>query len=102
MTYTLFDPEVDKDEVFSCVRGCYQEGLLAGHEAWSGATLRGKARDYGREYAKSRESLLDRIASKGINVSFVRLKHGRKVLIVGELCNIDHPEVNRLIVKDIL
>jgi hypothetical protein len=39
-------------------KGSYQEGLLDGSESWSGASLKGKARQYGYTYSRSRRRLL--------------------------------------------
>lgn len=47
--------------ILDCARGSYQMDLLCGREAWSGATLRGAARQYGARYASSRSNLMDRI-----------------------------------------
>lgn len=43
-------------------RGCYQRSLLAGNEALSGSTLKGKASKFGGRYKASRENLLDSYA----------------------------------------
>lgn len=37
-------------------RGNYQAGLVGPRACWSGADLKGKARDYGRRYAQSRNN----------------------------------------------
>lgn len=44
-----------------CARGCYQERLLGGYEAWSGAGLSGKARYWSSGYKRSRDNLLARV-----------------------------------------
>ena len=48
------------DTIRSCPRGCYQEALLDGREAWSGATIRGRAWKYGAHYHRSRVGLVRR------------------------------------------
>lgn len=62
--------------------GAYQSDLLSGHEAWSGSTLKGKAKKYGGRYAASRESLLKRMKQAGIPYHFQTIER-RKVLMVG-------------------
>ncbi|NIO67515.1 MAG: hypothetical protein GTN71_00245 [Anaerolineae bacterium] len=42
-------------------KGPYQRDLLDGGESWSGASLAGKASNYGAVYARSRANLLARI-----------------------------------------
>jgi hypothetical protein len=65
-------------------RGCYQENLLRGLEAWSGSTLRGKAKKYGGRYALSRLNLLGRITAQGVTYRFDFVGRGRrKVLVLG-------------------
>ena len=56
------DPEIVRSHLIPLARGSYQLALLRGDEAWSGATLRGKASKYGGRYASSRAALLARIA----------------------------------------
>lgn len=67
----------------SCARGCYQRDLLAGTQAWSGATLAGKASTWGRFYARSRKNLVKRIRSAGIPVLEERHAHGKRVMVIG-------------------
>lgn len=50
--------------VWSCAHGKYQEALLRGYERWSGAGLRGSAKDWGGRYASSRSSLFERVREK--------------------------------------
>lgn len=47
----------------SAPRGEYQRDLLAGTEAWSGATLRRRAQLYGARYEASRRGLVARICA---------------------------------------
>ena len=63
-------------------KGNYQQSLLAGSEAWSGSTLRGKAKQYGASYARSRASLLARLTAAGIKHRFETIER-RKVLMIG-------------------
>jgi len=62
-------------------RGCYQRALLMGHEALSGATLRGNAKKYGAHYARSRANFLRRLAS-AVSVREEIADHNRRVLVI--------------------
>ncbi len=42
-------------------RGDYQESVLSGYEAWSGSSLKGRAKQWAGRYADSRRTLLQRI-----------------------------------------
>lgn len=67
------------------VEGAYQLRLLAGIEPWSGAGLRGKAKQHASDYEGSRRTLLVRMQDAGVPMAFA--KYGprrRKVLVVGE------------------
>jgi hypothetical protein len=84
-SWTVFASEKDREIALSLARGRYQENLLRGNaESWSGSTLRGKARDWGLQYRRSRESLLDRMRASGLKLEFRRVGRGRRmVLVVG-------------------
>jgi len=64
-------------------RGTYQRALLLGVEALSGSTLKGKARQYGARYHRSREALLGRLTEAGIPWCERRGDHGRRILVIG-------------------
>lgn len=49
------------DLILECAAGAYQWALLSGEECWSGASLRGEARNWGAAYLHSRDHLLARI-----------------------------------------
>ena len=53
-------PEI-REAVKGAPAGPYQESLISGGEAWSGASLKGKARDFGKSYEVSRGHLIRRI-----------------------------------------
>lgn len=74
-------------------RGSYQRDLLDGHESLSGSTLRGTARSYSGRYAVSRAALLARIDAAGIPCTEVRGRHGKRVLVIGEVPTSDAVEV---------
>jgi hypothetical protein len=63
--------------------GCYQRNVLLGHEALSGATLKGKARQYGGQYKRSRENLLRRLTRFGVPWSEQIGPHGKRILVLG-------------------
>ena len=74
-----------RDRVAACARGTYQSDLLDGKQAWSGATLRGKAREYGASYQESRGSLLRRLRDAGLSLQWVSVQPGgRHILVVME------------------
>lgn len=73
--------EAEQAAVDACARGVYQRNLLAGVEAWSGATLQGTAKSYGFWYARSRKNLLSRLA-KVVQVRHERRAHGRRVVVL--------------------
>jgi hypothetical protein len=54
-------PEDIAIAMHACVRGSYQEDLLSGRENWSGSSLKGDAKKYSVRYARSRDSLLERM-----------------------------------------
>lgn len=56
-------PRKIKSKVEAQATTAYQRNLLSGDEAWSGATLKGKAAQYGSSYHRTRTALLKRIRS---------------------------------------
>lgn len=83
MSYTIAAcPEAFRDAL-GLARAPYQESLIMGREAWSGATLRGKAARYGDKYKTSRDNLLARLRAAGILITMVKQAHGKLVLVIG-------------------
>lgn len=78
----ILDP-AQHEKALTLTRGCYQRNLLLGIESLSGATLRGRAKEYGARYFASRAHLLARLRTAGISVSERRAEHGRRVLVIG-------------------
>lgn len=68
----------------ACAKGSYQESLLDGEEAWSGSTLKGKAREWSSRYSKSRNALEKRLKAAGVVFSFQTINR-RNVLCIGTL-----------------
>lgn len=64
-------------------RGSYQRALIYGTESWSGSTLRGKAREYGARYAKSRRALIERLMDNDL-AFLVKEANGKIELHFGE------------------
>lgn len=75
--------KVPLQEVLRCARGSYQRALLRGSEAWSGATLRGRAQSFGKHYKASRINLLDRLR-RYFSVQRDTRAHGRIVFVIAE------------------
>lgn len=76
---------VTQEEVVQHARGSFQAALLTGGEAWSLATLKGKAAKYGRTYAASRNNLLTHLRAY-YDLEWVRYGRGsRKVLVIRAL-----------------
>lgn len=71
----------DVADALACCRGCYQQALIQGWEAWSGSTLRGKASRYSGRYRASRFGLIDRLERAGFDVRF-ETRMRRKVCVV--------------------
>jgi hypothetical protein len=70
------------DKALIQCRGAYQRNLIGGQESWSGSTLRGKAKDYGLVYRRSRIALLRRLEKSGAAWLFVAA-HNRLELRFG-------------------
>lgn len=69
--------QLQKDLMTLC-KGLYQENLIRGIEAWSGASLRGKALKYKSRYMNSAGSLLSRIRKAGYEVD-------NKLVLIGKV-----------------
>ncbi len=79
MTYTHISHETATvARKMHLVRGCYQERLLCGYEAWSGATLTGNARKYSTHYRTSRENFVARLTAAGFAITEQIGAHGRR------------------------
>lgn len=64
-------------------KGQYQENLVRGIEALSGATLKGRAKQFWARYRASRENLLARMSEAGIPWREERDPHGKRILVIG-------------------
>lgn len=64
--------------------GSYQRSLILGHEALSGATLRGRAKKWSGRYADSARGLKGRLDDAGIPWCEARRRRGgRRMLVIG-------------------
>ncbi len=77
-------PRAVRDAIDAAPRGSYQRGLLAGDEAWSGSSLRGRARNYGARYRDSREGLIARLNATlpDLWIAESRIVDRRRVLVI--------------------
>lgn len=80
--WTQFSNTDLQDQALALAKGSYQQSLVYGHEAWSGSTLRGKAKQYAGSYSRSRDALLQRMSKAGIKHHFEVIER-RKILVVG-------------------
>lgn len=76
-------PEAAQEAALRLARGEYQRRIVRGEAAWSGADLRGRAREYSSRYRTSRRALLARIRRAGIPVAIHKGAHGRLTLVWG-------------------
>ncbi len=71
------------DKACEMLRGAYAKHVVTGQQRWSGADLRGKAKNYGSSYGRQRRKALKALEAAGGEV--VAVEHGRLVTGV-ELC----------------
>ena len=83
MTYSKILCKEAFDRALALCKGQYQENLLRGIESLSGATLRGKAKNYWPQYRRSRENLLARMTRAGIPWKEERGPNGKRILVIG-------------------
>lgn len=72
------------EQALALCKGTYQENLIRGIEALSGATLKGRAKNYWKHYKASRENLLARMTEAGIPWREERGPNGKRILVIGE------------------
>ena len=72
------------EQALALCKGQYQENLLRGIEALSGATLQGRAKQYWSQYRRSRENLLARMTRAGIPWHEEKGPNGKRILVIGE------------------
>jgi len=70
-------------EAMALTRGCYQRDLVVGQQSWSGASLAGEAKRWGKHYRNSRTALLDRLEDAEV-AYLTKVKHGKIQLVFGE------------------
>lgn len=69
-------PDDAREAIEATARGTYQRALLAGDARWSGADIKGRARQWGARYAIARDGLLARVRT-------VAAKHGYDAQLSG-------------------
>ena len=75
------------DKACGMLRGAYARDVVTGQQRWSGADLRGKAKNYGSTYARQRRKAEKALEAAGGEV--VAVEHGRLVTGVA-LCVDDY------------
>lgn len=73
-----------RNKALRVAKGAYQRALICGQESLSGSTLRGEARRWGAQYARSRDAVLERIQDQ-TDVSVYEIRRprgGRRVLVL--------------------
>lgn len=81
--WTIYLSPEAREAAKACARGSYQAALLSDCEAWSGSTLKGRAKHWGGQYARSRRALVARLRSAGLACEWRRGPHGRRMLAIG-------------------
>jgi len=84
--YTKVYDKAQYKKALGLARGSYQQNLIRGRQAWSGADLRGRAGHWGSQYKRSRDSLLRRLKKAGIEMCWPRKPHNKLVLVIGKAC----------------
>jgi len=69
-----------RDAALALARGCYQRDLVLGWARWSGADLKGKAKKWGAQYARSRAGLVGRLRANGFEVTEIKRAHGLRTM----------------------
>lgn len=81
--YAIIHDQSALESALRLARGCYQRAILTGSEAISGATLRGRAKQYAGRYADSARAILRRCQSAGLPVREERGPHGKRLVVIG-------------------
>lgn len=84
MVHTKILCEEAFKQALALCKGTYQENLVRGVEALSGATLKGRAKNYWKHYKASRENLLARMTEAGIPWREERGPNNKRILVIGE------------------
>lgn len=83
MSYSIIRCQKTYDEAMKLTRGCYQQNILKGIEAMSGATLRGKAKKYIGRYRQSAQNFIQRCQDNGLDVREDVGSYNKRLLVVG-------------------
>ena len=83
MSYAIHNDQSEVRKAIAACKGQYQQAVVMGYEALSGATLKGKAKTYGGKYADSRRSLLRNLTAAGVKWSEKIGDHNKRILVIG-------------------
>lgn len=81
--YAIIHSQAVLDAALALCRGCYQRDILLGRQAFSGATLRGRAKTYSGRYRTSALSIIARCQAAGLPVWEETGSHGKRLVVVG-------------------
>ncbi len=81
--YAVIRDEAVLVEALKLARGCYQRNILLGHEAVSGSTLRGRARNYSGRYKQSACAILGRCKAAGLPIGEMIGEHNKRLVVIG-------------------
>lgn len=82
---TYFSSEETREIAYEIAKSCSKTAvrLLDGSEAWSLASLKGKARSYSGSYSKSRDRFLEKLTMAGLQPVTLYLRpHGKRVVVI--------------------
>jgi hypothetical protein len=84
MTYTIHNDESAVNLALQLCKGDYQRDLILGSESLSGATLKGKAKQFSGKYKQSRDAILNRMTNAGIPWREITGPHSKRILVIGK------------------
>lgn len=88
MTTTTLSAVIDAASDKLAPRAAYARDVLAGHQRWSGADLKGAAKRFGAGYAQQRAKAAAALHAAGGCVLTLRQRHGLRTTAVA-LCTDD-------------
>lgn len=81
--YAVIHDQTVLEAALGLCRGSYQRNILLGREALSGATLKGKAKQYGGRYKASAASIIAKCQRAGLPVREESGPHGKRLVVIG-------------------
>lgn len=85
MSYSIINDENVLTEALKLCKGSYQQALLRGSEALSGATLTGRAKEYIGIYRQSGLNLLKRCKFRGLPIYEIVGAHNKRIIVIGDI-----------------